>query len=1007
MPAGYFSMTPPPSNRSSDSCSSATSLAADPAAPRAPLPKADMKRAKDASLKLVAASVKARTALHGTAAAFAEMADSFEILAAAKAFDPERVNGLSCAKKGHGYASTHVEPLISSCKCHAAISKTFKDLADRMLNEFEKPLQRSIEHHSNHLTNNYWQAMERSIMKRNKEVHDRIKRAEGEVRRQRSKDPTLLFEAVQQLAVHTCELGDLRVTYHKDLLDDEDLRAAEMFGFCSALSIAQESAGSLIAAAAREAHSMALMVDEPIRKASEVSTESFGSEIASAEALLAMPAQAETAAAISMRRAGSYDSLTSRKRSRNTATSARKSTTAGDIQPFRREGSPTVLFHKHSFDYYRGEDTPTVEPKPTTSRLREAASHLAAALKAKRVGDPYTSGFVGRRSSGLPVKDLDISGRGTQVALAAEGGDRDLSHLKNATDRDGAEQMDLPEILVTPSTPTTSPVEFSNLLLKSASPSAPSSSATPESIVSVTARPSSPPPIVIPVTVASAPSALPPSSSPPTGNLARLWNFRSIGASRSSESVSSTSPSSSTFSSSSPSPTKTSQLTQPMKSLLKSNSTPVLAASPLSYHLNLMRRGLGGRSDSLGSTSSVGSTNQEQGEHLAAPVKKRVRFTDPNRKMVELRRFVTYGGEREDEDGATGNGAAGGEHAALDCIGEEDDDSISGGHANGATVGTPESDYDGDSLDGEVTVTWRRGDPLIGGMSPLIGLPASRHAEDDAVLSVLAPNNPQNHEGAASPPTDVIEGRGSWDNKAAVEKENAVRHGVVVSTLEGFYPGLFTTGAPAIRNVEVRRVVVEEIVEEVGGGDLRTPAVYFPPQSDVASEVGSVVEDGGGGGNSGDEPGGDTWVVETEGLPPDAELVMSLYDFTARSAKELNLEKNDVIWVHKRHQTWIYGTKLKKKLRSEVISTSSSSSTSEEKLSDEGISPKPGGGLMDRLRNSSSESIKSALANANGVNGALPKRRSEVSKKGGVKQALPKGDAGWLPQAFVVKYSLA
>ncbi|KAJ3109005.1 hypothetical protein HK100_003365, partial [Physocladia obscura] len=75
------------------------------------------------------------------------------------------------------------------------------------------------------------------------------------------------------------------------------------------------------------------------------------------------------------------------------------------------------------------------------------------------------------------------------------------------------------------------------------------------------------------------------------------------------------------------------------------------------------------------------------------------------------------------------------------------------------------------------------------------------------------------------------------------------------------------------------------------------PVVFFPPQADIESEVGSVVGDG---------------------LSPriahalsGKDLVFALYRYSAREIKEMSFEKGDLIEVIKRVGNWIYGIKIK------------------------------------------------------------------------------------------------
>ncbi|KAJ1564897.1 hypothetical protein HK096_005649 [Nowakowskiella sp. JEL0078] len=96
---------------------------------------------------------------------------------------------------------------------------------------------------------------------------------------------------------------------------------------------------------------------------------------------------------------------------------------------------------------------------------------------------------------------------------------------------------------------------------------------------------------------------------------------------------------------------------------------------------------------------------------------------------------------------------------------------------------------------------------------------------------------------------------------------------------------------------------------------IRIPKVYFPPQADVQSQMGSVV------GDLNEEEiealilgAKDTVSTTNSDLtsnePKQADLVIAVHDFTARSVKEMGLSKGDVITVRKRQGTWMYGTKI-------------------------------------------------------------------------------------------------
>ncbi|KAJ3102158.1 hypothetical protein HDU96_009723 [Phlyctochytrium bullatum] len=241
----------------------------------------------------------------------------------------------------------------------------------------------------------------------------------------------------------------------------------------------------------------------------------------------------------------------------------------------------------------------------------------------------------------------------------------------------------------------------------------------------------------------------------------------------------------------------------------------------------------------------------------------------------------------------------------------------------------------------------------------------------------------------------------------------------------------------------------------------RFPIVFFPPQADVQSEMGSVVEGwaadtrslasvsstassivedaaalglNGGGDGQGEEKAkeaaepaagttavkeviGDDWVVDTAGLPPDVEMMIALYPFSARSEKEMSLSKGDVIAIHKRHQTWIYATKLRKLPRrsrrrrnrtAKGVSQTFSEESSQGSQSSSGSSGTTVGGEANgggSLRRSGPFAL---FRRAEGSKS--PRARTLLTKNGGGTGTenlhAYKGDAGWIPAAFVTKYSL-
>ncbi|KAJ3217853.1 Phosphoglucomutase-3 [Dinochytrium kinnereticum] len=416
-----------------------------------------------------------------------------------------------------------------------------------------------------------------------------------------------------------------------------------------------------------------------------------------------------------------------------------------------------------------------------------------------------------------------------------------------------------------------------------------------------------------------------------------------------------------------------------------------------------------------GKGSSASSPNSSPGrdadketqlvETVAKPLKKRVHFTDPNRPMVELATFKTSDEEDDDEDSedvdnseddersfpAVGiplhggglsrapaiRGSNRGTSIRVGIVGQSVGDKIVTGpscysSANGMDVSLANAITEGHSA--EVFDSDR-----IKGFSSLERA-VVRDTFDPATTST--PPDPkaltQDSNGAK---TEVSAGYLVTDTVPNLESD--ARHSKNpkgVRTLQSLYPDFFNIESPSIRDVEVRRVSLS------GTPQVRFPLVFFPPQADVQSEMGSVVEGNGrgrssaasslrsfsemsldndeiiegdphelvgaaiaaenekeigeidskkevtdcnevvatsedrkeksgdtsGAGNSKSIPFTDDWVVDIDDLPPGIEMLIALYPFSSRSDKEMSLEKGDVVAVHKRHQTWIYATKLRK-----------------------------------------------------------------------------------------------
>ncbi|KAI8911981.1 hypothetical protein DFJ77DRAFT_542203 [Powellomyces hirtus] len=175
------------------------------------------------------------------------------------------------------------------------------------------------------------------------------------------------------------------------------------------------------------------------------------------------------------------------------------------------------------------------------------------------------------------------------------------------------------------------------------------------------------------------------------------------------------------------------------------------------------------------------------------------------------------------------------------------------------------------------------------------------------------------------------------------------------STLSSLYPDIFAAENTLIAHTPVlaHRAVVKNPAVYVAGGE-----------GDAESQIGSVV--------------GTT--ESLVGVLPTAtrnlDLVYAIHDFGARSAKEMSLRKGDVMEVKKRHGTWIYGTKFTR--RSKSVDTGLAATDP---------------ALKDRFR----RGVPQDDANNNNNNNS---NNSNTSRE-------EKPEVGWIPMAFVAKFSAA
>ncbi|TPX72287.1 hypothetical protein SpCBS45565_g00707 [Spizellomyces sp. 'palustris'] len=254
--------------------------------------------------------------------------------------------------------------------------------------------------------------------------------------------------------------------------------------------------------------------------------------------------------------------------------------------------------------------------------------------------------------------------------------------------------------------------------------------------------------------------------------------------------------------------------------------------------------------------------------------------------------------------------------------------------------------------------------------APQLSLPAfSRLGNDNDATSPKEQSPTVTTPSTQVPPRPIIK---SNNSSSTIEREKrrvafptskpiaTVRSSVIepttsqnlTSTLSSLYPDIFAAENTQIASVPVSR----------HGGNLRTPAVYVAGgDGDAESQMGSVV-------------GASESLVGVMSSTKAADLVYAIHDFTARSTKEMSLVKGDVIEVRKRQGTWIYGTKLQRKRKDGT----------DKPMSPSIESPSSSRGFVDRFRRG-------------------PPQQQQQQEAGSPPEIKP--EVGWIPMAFVAKFS--
>jgi hypothetical protein len=141
------------------------------------------------------------------------------------------------------------------------------------------------------------------------------------------------------------------------------------------------------------------------------------------------------------------------------------------------------------------------------------------------------------------------------------------------------------------------------------------------------------------------------------------------------------------------------------------------------------------------------------------------------------------------------------------------------------------------------------------------------------------PNTPMNEQKVPKKARFVTE-KSLVEVHHVVEKPEPIFQGL----LGDMYDDLLARGSKPVREIAIQEITPDHYIEA-----SRVPQVYYPNEADLESHAASVV---------------DTQVTEV-----DDDCVIALFDFNARSEREMSISKGDIITVQKRQGTWIFGSK--------------------------------------------------------------------------------------------------
>ncbi|KAJ3197635.1 hypothetical protein HK101_002063 [Irineochytrium annulatum] len=1005
----------------------------------------DFRDYRERTANIIRAAAKARSALVASAVAMSDVSDALEQLERSKAYDDKRWS--PGEDSGGGSTSNG----LKQCKIvHLAIARALREISDNLAAGLEEGFGKNIESHSTFI-----QANEKSTLKQNKEIHERIRRAEAEARRLKSRDPDLMQQALQSLQVHTVELERLRTNHTNALSADEFKRAKEIKGICASLITAQEATLSKAGQVASDC--FAAIVEIGVEKSLPIKPE------------VAEPSAGRAAEAVDSRSLGRIRPVDTRpavdtrpvvEEPKLVAPQPRQPITLkdeGNASRFLRLSLGGPLFNNtadrgsgvkpRAVDKSATRPTPSLGAPPPVARRRGSLDSLASDVRSNG------GSAAGGGPNGVPMSfDLFETGRHLSLDRTSSTGFLDTfpAFPPQITVRSSSLAADDPAAQAGVIAAGTVSAPLTRGAVKEALKTASmrgsmvvkgggAEAATKGGLDEGVAKKDGPAPErldesrsqSLPRMGGSRLASISPE--PPLGSTLGL-DLASFGTVASTRAISESDgkdgsngalpvPPPRNFlpsgdGRSSPNRTGSPKVNPPNRSGASPPPNPPLSTKPTG------KPGATAKADTDATDAQVklaivtekpveerkvtsgvmevvsgAAPAAEEGkaadslfkpmpelplpalpssmktikpvtdlplpDAATEPPRRRVHFTDPDKPMVEFASFPSDGAPVNIRRILTRDGVPGsnGRHPGDSS---EDGSIVSPGYSD---------DLEYDTEDGSEATTEIEGQP-------------------DGVEYQDSDVNAGDDLGIGGGPAPIPQ-----------------------RTLSTLYPTLFTTESPLISNVEVQTVVAASRMPS--NARPTVPSVYFPPQADVASEIGTVVE--GAAATAGAVTGADYAIPGVVaagvgegplvGVPPDAEMVIALHAFAARSQKEMSLAKGDVVVVHKRQGTWIYGTKAKRRSKDDPPSPSEPPAPQVgETAAAGGAGPSASkgkiGSLVGRLKRQPSGNAKEAAAGA----GSASSSSSSSSPAASTATPAPaemKGEVGWIPVAFVARFSLA